>query len=199
MNINRKLKRIAKIEKINKYKMDKKKFIIKHGILQFGLPLMIVTGIIVFLKHHQWEVSSFLSIEFLIMLLFYTIAGIVAGILFGNIFWSRFNMMMEFAIQLSSGEYIVKEELANMLLHFESVGGKLLLTNKRLVFIPYRLNRKGKEVDLLLENMQSADVYKKRWLRINGMFVCFDGKGYKFLLEDNTGWVELLNNMIVLG
>lgn len=176
--------------------MDKKTFIIKHGILQFGLPTLIVTGIIVFLKHHQWEVSSFLSIEFLIMLLFYSIAGIVAGILLGNIYWSRFNTMMEFTIQLSSGQHIVKEELANMLLRFESVGGKLFLTNKRLVFIPYRLNRKGKEVDLLLENIQSSVVFIKRWPHIKGMLLNFEGKGYKFLLEDNVGWVGILNAYI---
>lgn len=79
-------------------------------------------------------------------------------------------------IKLYDDEVMVKEGLANHFKGWEGVGGKLVLTNKRLVFKSHNFNIQRHEQAIPLEQIQSLS---------EGMSL----KKYK-----NVLWVELTNN-----
>lgn len=58
--------------------------------------------------------------------------------------------------ELRQGELVIKEGAANLQKNVEAVGGKLYLTNQRLIFESHKLNFQAGGAEVELSNIQSS-------------------------------------------
>lgn len=71
---------------------------------------------------------------------------------------------------LRQGEQIIKNGAANLQKNIETVGGKLYLTNQRLVFESHKFNVQSGETEVELSNIQSLE---KCWTKFLGFVPLF--------------------------
>lgn len=71
----------------------------------------------------------------------------------------------EFNEMQTDGEVVIQSFPANHTQGKRAVGGKLILTNRRLAFVPHRmeLNMGGKMWELVLSDFSTAGIDKPRW------------------------------------
>ena len=122
--------------------------------------------------------------------------GAVAGFLFG---WmnGRFEksklVTNTMKIDIKAGETILFETGANHFKGAEAVGGKLYLTNKRLVFKSHKLNIQNHELSIILSGIGKVDRYKAPGLANNGLAVTTsDNKIEKFVVQQPDEWFKQL-------
>ena len=105
--------------------------------------------------------------------------------------------------ELRAGENIVKEGLANLQRGAETVGGKLCLTSKRLVFESHRFNIQTGATEIPLE---SITLVTPCWTKFLGFLPIApnslsvktdDGAEYRFVLWKREAWVMALE--VLLG
>lgn len=128
---------------------------------------------------------------------------IVEGIIFAVIYGLLFYLMTEKLIpaltksikpKLIDHEKKGSDSPASLLRGFEKVGGKLFLTNKRLIFKPHKLNIHRKQINFELE--QISEVVKRKISNApdNGIRITTaDGKSHDFVVQDRDLWLEKLN------
>jgi hypothetical protein len=98
------------------------------------------------------------------------------------------------AIGTMSDETILFETPANHFKGMEGVGGKLHLTNLRLVFKSHKLNFQNHELSIKLTDIESVDQYKTLGLVNNGLSVItIDHNKEKFVVEEVGKWLEYLS------
>lgn len=99
---------------------------------------------------------------------------------------------------LRQGEQILKEGVANLQKNTETVGGKLCLTNQRLVFEAHKINVQGGTTELELSNIQSL---RPCWTQFLGLIPLFpnslaiftkQGKEYRFVLFGRHAWAAAI-------
>jgi len=97
--------------------------------------------------------------------------------------------------QLRQGEQVVKEGAANLQRSIETVGGKLYLTNHRLVFEAHKFNVQRGATEVELSNVQSL---RPCWTRQWGLFPILpnslavytkDGEEYRLVLFGRSAWI----------
>jgi hypothetical protein len=95
---------------------------------------------------------------------------------------------------LRQGETIVKEGAANLQRGIETVGGRLHLTNQRLVFEAHQFNVQAGSTEIDLADVQAS---RPCWTRFLGLIPMFpnslavstsDGKEYRFVLFGRGAW-----------
>jgi GRAM domain len=119
-------------------------------------------------------------------------AGAMFGLTVGLITGSKMNARQT-AIDLSPGEILERSALANHVLNMESRGGRLHLTNQRLVFKPSRLNVQKALVSI--PRSQITDVSKAMTLGIipNALAVTqSDGAIENFKVSDRATWLRMI-------
>ncbi len=104
--------------------------------------------------------------------------------------------------KLRQGEQVVKEGAANLQKNIETVGGKLYLTNQRLVFEAHKINFQGGTTEIELSNIQSL---RPCWTRFLGILPLFpnslavftkQGKEYRFVLFGRHAWAAAIEAQI---
>ncbi|WP_413373001.1 GRAM domain-containing protein [Paenibacillus taichungensis] len=90
--------------------------------------------------------------------------------------------------ELGPTEYVIFERIqANWLRGFEGVGGKLFLTNERLVFIPHGLNFQTEWVQIEIWAMTKIEKSATWGLIPNGITVTLDsGHVFKFVVWNRS-------------
>ena len=100
--------------------------------------------------------------------------------------------------ELRQGEKHIKGGAANLQKNIETVGGKLYLTNQRLVFESHKFNIQSGVTEVELSNIQSAE---KCWTKFLGFFPIFpnslavytkQGKEYRFVLFGRGAWAAAI-------
>lgn len=95
---------------------------------------------------------------------------------------------------LRQGEQVVKEGSANLQKNIETVGGKLYLTNQRLIFEAHKFNVQRGMTEIELSNIQALHPF---WTRQWGLFPIFPnslavytkhGEEYRFVLLGRSTW-----------
>jgi hypothetical protein len=124
------------------------------------------------------------------------IAGVLAGVLFGWLIGrfvkSRF-VSETTKIQTGIDEDVLFETPANHFKGIEAVGGKLYLTNTRLIFKSHKLNVQNHELSINLTNIQNVTRYKSLGFIKNGLSVTtMDNKTEKFVVEQGEEWLKHL-------
>ena len=105
-------------------------------------------------------------------------------------------------ITLDKDEELVKEGAANLQKGIEVVGGKLYLTNRRILFIAHALNIQGGLTEVPLADIKSIDY---GWTMFLGFIPIWPnclslstGKGekYSFVLFGRKVWAKKIGSLI---
>jgi hypothetical protein len=100
--------------------------------------------------------------------------------------------------ELRQGEQIIKYGLASLPKNIETVGGKLYLTNQRLVFETHMFNVQRGVTEVELSNIQSSQPCWTRFLNIIPVFpnslavFTKQGKEYRFVLSGRHTWAAAI-------
>jgi hypothetical protein len=101
--------------------------------------------------------------------------------------------------ELNQDEQIVKQGAANLQKGVETVGGKLHLTNQRLVFEAHKINVQGGTTEIALTDIQSSE---KCWTKFLGFIplasnslaiLTMAGKEYRFVLFGRDAWATAID------
>ena len=99
--------------------------------------------------------------------------------------------------ELTQDESIEIEGPANLFRGMEGVGGKLYLTNKKVVFKAHKINIQKGQTDILYENI--TEIIKRKTAKIinNGIRIKTNDKNeFDFVVNDREKWIEKLNERI---
>ena len=97
-------------------------------------------------------------------------------------------------IELNPSEIEIKEGGANLQKNIETVGGKLHLTNQRLIFKSHKINIQTGITEIQLADIESI---KKCWTKFLGFIPIMpnslavntiDGKVFSFVLFGRSSW-----------
>ncbi|MFN7261986.1 MAG: hypothetical protein ACK5TU_18985 [Cyclobacteriaceae bacterium] len=148
--------------------------------------IFIVVGSLAFMTFAPWgstsprEIGFYLSIATVLTITF-TNDFVVKKIL------SSFASKLENSIKLNldTSETLRIESQANYEKGFERIGGKLFLTNRRVLFIPHKLNLTSKPVEFDLSKIEELGGASQEKLSF-----FYDGKEHKFVVTDSSLWLE---------
>lgn len=100
--------------------------------------------------------------------------------------------------ELRSGERIIKEGAANLQKNIETVGGRLYLTNQRVVFESHKFNVQSGVTEIEIPSIQSSE---PAWTKFLGFLPIFpnslsvytkQGKEYRFVLFGRGAWAAAI-------
>jgi hypothetical protein len=95
---------------------------------------------------------------------------------------------------LAENEQIEVEGPANLFRGIEGVGGKLFLTNERLIFKSHKLNIQNGQTDIDYKHIAEVSGRKTANLNDNGIRIkTTDRKEYDFVVGDRDLWIERIN------
>lgn len=126
------------------------------------------------------------------------IAGAISGLLFGWMMgkFSRSKFFSDIKINLDNDERLIFETPANHFKGIEGVGGKLFLTNKRLVFKSHKLNIQNHELSINFSEIMKVDKYKTPGLINNGLSIQTEKQTTeKFVVEKIDEWLSCFNTI----
>lgn len=125
------------------------------------------------------------------------VGGALAGLLFGWIMGklTKSKFINAVKIVIEKDETILFETAANHFKGIEAVGGKLFLTNKRLVFKSHNINFQNHELSVPLSDIELVGRYKTLGLVNNGLSVTTsDNNVEKFVVEQIESWINQLRD-----
>jgi hypothetical protein len=114
---------------------------------------------------------------------------------FGNKYTSKLGKNIK--PELAQNEEIEIEGPANLFLGIEGVGGKLFITNKKVVFKSHKINIQKGQTDIFYENIK--EIIKRKTAKIidNGIRIkTNDGNEFDFVVNEREKWIEKLNEKI---
>ena len=98
---------------------------------------------------------------------------------------------------LETDEIIEIEGPANLFRGLEGVGGKLFLTNKKLIFKSHKINFQKGQTDINYQNIKQIVKRKTAKLIDNGIrIITKDDKEFDFVTNERDLWIEKINQRI---
>ncbi len=97
------------------------------------------------------------------------IGAVVGGLVYGVVTFYSLKRGGKIQIELQEDEKILKEGAANHKVKFEAVGGKLFLTNERLVFKSHKMNIQNHLFALPLSEIKDQGKFKTLGIVLNGL------------------------------
>jgi hypothetical protein len=169
--------------------MDKKNKI-KSG-LYFGIVMTII-----FIFQNLQQHDNLTTKNIVITIVSGLLGGAVAGLLFGwlmGLFANSKLLTQGTKIDTAANEIIVFETGANHFKGAEGVGGKLYLTNERLVFKSHKFNIQNHELSISLSDVDKVDRYKTLGIANNGLAVTtIHNTIEKFVVQQPEEWYNQL-------
>ena len=101
--------------------------------------------------------------------------------------------------ELKQNEQIIKQGAANLQKGIETIGGRLYLTNQRLVFDAHKINVQGGTTEIELPDILSSE---KCWTKFLGFIPLMPnslavytkgGKEYRFVLFGRGAWAAAID------
>lgn len=115
---------------------------------------------------------------------------------FGTNFTSKLGKNIK--IELAQNEYIEIEGPGNLFRGIEGVGGKLFLTNRKVIFKSHKINIRNGQTDIAYENITELIKRKTAKLIDNGIKIkTNDGKEFEFVVNEREKWIEKLNEKLL--
>lgn len=171
------------------FNMEKKSRV-RAGLV-FGIFMVLFFIVKELLTHHDLTIND-LTRLIGISLFSGTISGILLGLLIGVFSTSKF-VSESTRIETAPDENILFETPANYRKGKEQVGGKLYLTNKRLIFKPHELNFQNHELLINLTDIKNVEKYKTAEMINNGLALTTTlGNTERFIVEQADKWMEYL-------
>ncbi|PZX50600.1 GRAM domain-containing protein [Algoriphagus chordae] len=98
---------------------------------------------------------------------------------------------------LNTSEEIETEGPANLFRGAEAVGGKLFLTNERLIFKSHKINIRTGQSNFPYETITDVQARKTGKLIDNGLrILTTDGSEFDFVVAERASWMEKLQEKI---
>ncbi len=111
---------------------------------------------------------------------------------FGTRFTSKIGKSIK--PELAQDENIEIEGPVNLFRGMEGVGGKMFLTNKKVVFKSHKINIQKGQTDILYEDITEIIKRKTAKLIDNGIRIkTNDGNEFDFVVNEREKWIEKLN------
>ena len=99
--------------------------------------------------------------------------------------------------ELLENEKIEIEGPANLFRGMEGVGGKIFLTNKKVIFKSHKINIQKGQTDIEYENITEIIARKTAKLINNGIRIKMrNGKEFDFVVNEREKWIEKLNEKL---
>jgi hypothetical protein len=169
---------------------------VRDGFRQ-GLSFGIIMGIF-FVIQNFWMHDNHTTNQVVKSIVSGLAGGIISGVLFGwlmGLFARSKFVSKTTKIETEAGESILFETPANHFVGIEAVGGKLYLTDKRLIFKSHKLNVQNHQLSINLSDIKQVDRYKTLEIVNNGLLVTIrNGTKERFVVEDVEEWATLLRH-----
>ncbi len=163
---------------------------IRYGLI-FGITLAIIYILQDILGHADLSTQHFIVV--IVSSLF---GGAVGGILFGwilGILTGSRQLSKDTQITIDTNETIVFTTGANHFKGVEAVGGKLYLTNKRLIFKSHSFNIQNHEFSISLSEVDKVKRYDTFGIVNNGLLVTTVHNSIeKFVVQEPGEWMNQL-------
>lgn len=99
--------------------------------------------------------------------------------------------------ELTENEEIENEGPANLFRGMEAVGGKLILTNKKIIFKSHKLNIQNGQTHIDYRDIENITEQKTAKLIDNGIRIkTKDRKDYDFVVNEREKWIDKLNEKL---
>jgi len=169
--------------------MDKKTKI-RTGLF-FGIAMAIF-----FILQNLLTHSNLTTKDVVITIVSGLFGGALSGLLFGwlmGLFANSKRVTKDTKIDTEANETILFDTGANHFKGAEAVGGKLYLTDKRLVFKSHKFNIQNHKLSINLSDIEKVDRYKTLGLVNNGLSVTTTGNRIeKFVVQQPDKWFSQL-------
>ncbi len=166
----------------------------KSGKWKPGLFYGIFMGLF-FIGQHLLEQDGLTAKNITISIVSGIIGGVIGGFLFGWLvgrFTKSKSVALATKIDTRENEIILFETPANHFKGAEGVGGKLYLTDQRLVFKSHKFNIQNHELSIPLSGIDNTSRYKTLGLVNNGLAITTCGKVEKFVVQQVDEWMHKL-------
>jgi|LakMenE01Jun11ns_1017448.scaffolds.fasta_scaffold9863185_3 hypothetical protein len=108
------------------------------------------------------------------------------------------SMLNRAALSDSDNETILADVAANLRRGIEGVGGRLLITSKRIKFTPHAFNFQSIPLEVPFSDIANAVAVNTMYIIPNGMKVCTrSGVVYQFVVWGRQRLVGLINGQVV--
>ena len=159
--------------------------------LYFGIPMTAF-----FILQSLLKQDNLTTKDIIIIVVSGIFTGALAGLLFGwliGLFANSKLLMQGTKIDIDADETIVFETGSNHFKGAEGVGGKLYLTNKRLVFKSHKFNIQNHKLSISLLHIDKVDRYKTLGIANNGLVVTtVNNTIEKFAVQQPDKWIKQL-------
>ncbi len=96
--------------------------------------------------------------------------------------------------ELKKNEQILVDRAASLFRGIEAVGGRLKLTNQRLIFEPHAINIQKQTLEVLLNQIQEVKPRNTLGIVPNGILIkLVSGQEYKLIVWKRKELIELIN------
>lgn len=154
------------------------------GVL-FAIPFTLL-----FLMPLGWKIGGLAFIAITIL------AGVPFGLMMAAFACSK-RVQRDTQPALEEDEKVVKEGPANHFMGIESVGGRLFLTDRRLLFKSHHSNFQVHEMSVPLGDVAVAKAVMTLKIVPNGIKVTrTDGSAERFVVEGRREWERLINEAV---
>jgi hypothetical protein len=155
--------------------------------LAFGLPWT------VFMLVYYSIINDGLTTGLIIICLIF---GLIGGVLFALFMqYAAKRLYKKTQVETASDEIILKEAGANHFKGKEGVGGKLVLTNKRLIFKSHKFNVQNHQENFDLTEIVSAQQAKIMKALNNGLLLELNNnEKHKFVVDAPSEWVSTIEH-----
>ena len=165
---------------------------------RFGIVMVVFFSILMDLSAH----SIITVVQYIVI----SALGILVGFL-GFVFTSwkmgllgnRKDLLNKPEVDLNPDESILFETGANHFKGIEAVGGKLYLTNNRLLFKSHKFNFQNHELSIPLSDIHSVGRYRTLGLVNNGLSIgTWNNNLEKYVVQNIDTWLEKINQKVAL-
>lgn len=124
------------------------------------------------------------------------IGGLVAGLLFAWIMqYTAKRLFKKIIVETEDNETIIKEGGANHFKGKEGVEGKLVLTDKRLIFKSHKFNIQNHQNTFELGQIEKLRATKTLKFLENGLALELTSNDrHKFIVDEPTDWIKKIIN-----
>ncbi|MBB1149588.1 MULTISPECIES: hypothetical protein [unclassified Myroides] len=132
---------------------------------------------------------------------YYLVKGVLFGVFFSLVFYFFLKKMtkgvlLQLDLPLEEGEVLEAYGVANLFLNRQAIGGKLGITQDYLLFHSHKFNFTKKTVRIAFADIQHIKPCKTMGLIDNGVKVILADQTCRFVVNDRTKWMELLQEKL---
>ena len=99
--------------------------------------------------------------------------------------------------ELKNGEEILSDTVANLMRGFEGVGGRLKITNQRLLFEAHSFNLQSMPTEIPLEYIVEVKKVNNAGFIPNGLLICTKNVEYKFVVWGRGKLITIIDDQIL--